>query len=282
MIGHPESCAGEHGVGSLVGRTGDPTDHGQSAATPARPPQGVSRRPQTTAKHSCPWGRQAAMPRRSSHGTDPGRAPSNQPRRARRRPRCAGSGRLPLACVPTRRRHGPSVRGPLRANRDPGHTRPSHLQLGHIVTVSAGQRPHEACTAGRRRTCWCRTRRRSSASSRGALPHAVSGRTPSVVTPGGRLPLPHGREPLCSEPVGAPPLPSFSRGGSIRLRSGTVALCSGTLRVVFRNTTPACSRNTTRCLRCASCSAALSFLPRHRGEPSGRASAATTGHSVVL
>lgn len=54
---------------------------------------------------------------------------------------------------PARRRHGPTVRGALRADQHPGHTRTSRLQLGHIVAVSAGQGPWEACTTSRRRTC---------------------------------------------------------------------------------------------------------------------------------
>ncbi|ONI50068.1 hypothetical protein STIB_57820 [Streptomyces sp. IB2014 011-1] len=71
-----------------------------------------------------------------------------------------------LACVPTHRRRGPSVRGPLRANQDPGHTRTSRVPFGQIVAVSAGKWPCEACTTSTRRTFWCRTRRRSWASSR--------------------------------------------------------------------------------------------------------------------
>ncbi|CAO0835196.1 hypothetical protein SMICM17S_02167 [Streptomyces microflavus] len=67
---------------------------------------------------------------------------------------------------PARCRHGPTVRGALRADQDPGHTRTSRLRLGRVVAVSAAQGPWEACTTSRRRTFWCRTRRRSWASSR--------------------------------------------------------------------------------------------------------------------
>lgn len=72
----------------------------------------------------------------------------------------------PLVRVPARRRHGSTVRGALPTDQDPGHSRTSRLQLGRIVAVSAGRGPCEACTTSRRRTCWCRTRRRSWASSR--------------------------------------------------------------------------------------------------------------------
>ncbi|MCX4656902.1 hypothetical protein OG249_34010 [Streptomyces microflavus] len=47
---------------------------------------------------------------------------------------------------PARCRHGPTVRGALRADQNPGHTRTSRLRLGRMVTVSAGQGPWEVCT----------------------------------------------------------------------------------------------------------------------------------------
>ncbi len=61
---------------------------------------------------------------------------------------------LSRSAPPARRRHGPTVRGALRTDQDPGHTRTSRLQLGRIVAVPAGQGPREACTTSRRRTCW--------------------------------------------------------------------------------------------------------------------------------
>ncbi len=123
---------------------------------------------------------------------------------------------------PARRRHGPTVRGALRTDQDPGHTRTSRLQLGRIVAVSAGQGPWEACTTSRRRTFWCRTRRRNWASSRRserAPGRGLPGRRPSLrasrpqvewrsrVNPAGRngRRRPGGDRPRYGPPLGPAP-----------------------------------------------------------------------------
>lgn len=138
----------------------------------------------------------------------------------------------PLVRVPARRRHGSTVRGSLRADQDPGHTRTSHLQLGRVVAVSAGQGLCEACTTSRRRTFWCRTRRRSRASSRdnkGAPARGFPRQAPFVADVGtvGRI-----TRLLPISPTTVPPSDQLFRG-----ISGPTS-DSGTLRTALRLAPP--------------------------------------------
>ncbi len=122
-------------------------------------PDGLAAGPKPIGKVFVPPGRPLTRPasqtgRLTSARAEVSRRRRRRPPRSTRALRASGVVRAPPRAIGQRAHSVPTkiraIRGPAACN----------------LAVSAGQRPHKACTTSTRRTFWCRTRRRSWASSR--------------------------------------------------------------------------------------------------------------------